>query len=104
MKDKSIVLAMIIDPDDDEALERASEAIGTEPEILRKTMGFSREVFAMAEERTLTRGQLVTAVMTVLIETVSACGDRFEQSDMSDRLFEGLRAALNLDAPTNSVH
>ena len=89
-------LSLDIDLTDEESVLLAAMALDTTPHALRAVVTFAQEVVAQAGDREMTRGQLITALMSVLTLTVKECGNPVEQGQMCHRLFEGLWASCDL--------
>ena len=64
---------------DEASIKSAADAMGTTPEAVRNTILFAQHVMETAEAQELTRGQMVTALMSVLTIMVKACGTSDEQ-------------------------
>ena len=92
----ALPLSLDIDLNDEESVLLAAMALGTTPHALRAVVGFAQSVVAQAGDREMTRGQLVTAVMSVLTLMVKECGNTVEQGQMCRRLFDGLWASCDL--------
>jgi len=85
---------------DEASIKAAADAMGTTPEAVRNTILFAQHVMETAEAQELTRGQMVTALMSVLTIMVKACGTSDEQGEFCFRLFEGLWASCDLPTKT----
>ena len=96
MPDKKFPLTIDVDLDDTEAIEEVAEALGTTPAAIQRTIKFGQDLICMAESKGLTKGQLVTALMSVVSMNIKECGDRQEQIEMAMHLFEGVWASLGL--------
>ena len=100
MKDTpKLPITVDVDITDEQAIIDAARSLGTTPTDIKKTIDFSHEVFGLAEERDLSKGQLVTALMSVISMLVREAGDTQEQQDMCMRLFEGMWASVGLEGP-----
>ena len=93
---RDIPLTIDLNLDDPDSIARAAETLGTTPEAVRKTVRFAQILIEKADENDLTRGQLVTAVMSVLTLMVKECGSSVDQAQMCFRLLDGLWASLGL--------
>ena len=96
MPDKKFPLTIDVDLDDTEAIEEVAEALGTTLAAIQRTIKFGQDLICMAESKGLTKGQLVTALMSVVSMNIKECGDRQEQIEMAMHLFEGVWASLGL--------
>ena len=85
-----------INPEDAEELKRVADKLGTTPSEVRKTIEFSHEIFWNAELRELSKGQLVTSLMSVITLLVRDAGEEAEQRNMCIRLTEGLWESVGL--------
>lgn len=94
-----------IDDDDDASIEKAAQMLGIPPEDVRNTLTFSREVFIVAEAKKLTKGQLLTALMSVVSLLIKDTTDTEEErAEICTRLFEGLWVASEIEqAPKYST-
>jgi hypothetical protein len=100
MKDDfKLPITVDVDITDEQAIEEAARCLGTTPTEIKQTIDFSHEVFAVAEQRDLTKGQLVTALMSVISMLVRETGDEKEQQNMCLRLFEGMWVSVGLEGP-----
>jgi uncharacterized protein (DUF1778 family) len=93
-------LTIDLNLEDEDSIKRAAEALGTTPESVRTTILFAQQVMETAEAQELTRGQMVTALMSVLTLMIKACGTTDEQGEFCFRLFEGLWASCDLPTKT----
>jgi hypothetical protein len=86
-----------IGDDDDETMENASKALGIPIEEVKLTLNFSRQIFLVAEAKGLTKGQLLTAIMSVASMLIRETTDTDEErADVCKTLFEGLWAASEI--------
>ena len=92
----TVPVSVELDLEDEASIEAAAKLLGTTPAEVRTTILFAQKVMQTAEERELTRGQMVTALMSVLTIMVKACGTTDEQGQFCFRLFEGLWASCDL--------
>lgn len=86
-----------VDPSDEGALEKVARELGTTPQEVKHTIEFSHEIFANAELHELSKGQLVTALMSVITLLIRDAGGRDEQRHMCVRLTEGMWASVGLE-------
>jgi hypothetical protein len=89
-------LTIDLNLEDEDSIKRAAEALDTTPESVRTTILFAQQVMQTAEAQELTRGQMVTALMSVLTIMIKDCGTPDEQGEFCFRLFEGLWASCDL--------
>jgi hypothetical protein len=87
---------MNIDVTDKDAVQEAADTLGTTPENITRTIDFSHEVFAVAENRGLTKGQLATALLSVVGILVKDAGDEEDRKEMCQRIFEGIWATAEI--------
>lgn len=94
-----------IDVTDDESVEQAAKTLGVSPEHIVQTINFSHQVFRVAESRGLTKGQLVTALLSVVGILVKEAGDEEGRKEMCMRMFEGIWASAELEGlPSLVIH
>ena len=108
-KPRVLPLTVDIDLSDDTSVEEAAKNLGTTPQMVRDTLRFAQVVMLNAEEKDLTAGQLLTALMSVMSVLVRDCGNEVEQSEMCVHLFEGLWSSVGLPSdrtpiPSKQVH
>jgi hypothetical protein len=94
-----------INDDDDESIEKAAQMLGVPADDVRSTLTFSREVFIVAEAKKLTKGQLLTSLMSVVSLLIKDTTDTEEErAEICTRLFEGLWVAAEIEqAPKYST-
>ena len=85
-----------INTNDEAEMKRVADELGTTPSEVRKTIEFSHEIFGQAELRELSKGQLVTSLMSVITLLVRDAGEETEQRHMCIRLTEGLWESVGL--------
>jgi hypothetical protein len=96
IKTDKLPLTLNIDVTDKEAVQAAADALGTTPENITRTIDFSHEVFAVAEHRGLTKGQLATALLSVVGILVKEAGDEEGRKEMCMKMFEGMWATAEI--------
>ena len=98
VKTDKLPLTLDIDVTDDAAVQEAADALGTTPENIKRTINFSHEVFVVAEDRGLTKGELATALLSVVGILVQEAGGEEDRKDMCMKMFEGMWATAGLPA------
>lgn len=93
-----IPITIDIDVTDQEQVEAAAKSLGTTPDMIVKTIDFAHEIFSGAESRGLTKGQLATALLSVVGLLVREAGEEEDRREMCMRLFEGMWATAGLTA------
>jgi hypothetical protein len=104
MPDKPAVpITIDLNLDDPDSIAQAAETLGTTEQAVRNTVRFAQIIVEKADDNDMTRGQLVTSLMSVLTLMVKECGPVVEQAQMCFRLFDGLWASLELPADRSFV-
>tara|TARA_R100000306_G_C4372917_1_gene140757 strand:+ start:560 stop:898 length:339 start_codon:yes stop_codon:yes gene_type:complete len=98
VKSKKFPIMIDIDVTDDTAIEEAASYLETTPETLRLTINFAHEVFALAESRKITKGQLTSALLSVVGILVRESGEEEDRRELCMRMFEGMWATAGLTA------
>lgn len=98
VKTTKLPLTLDIDVTDDAAVQEAADALGTTAENIKRTINFSHEVFVVAESRGLTKGELATALLSVVGILVQEAGGEDDRKEMCMKMFEGMWATAGLPA------